>query len=153
MHVTIAIGDAAVTHQYQDLVDRFGILGKVIPEYCRIIRVGEVSCRVTLLGVNEMGEFGGIAEKEDGGVVGNNVPVSFVGPELDRESTGITSAVVRAGFATDRRESNCDGTFLALLEYVCQREVIGGMRGLVDTVSAATLCMHNSFGDSLAVEV
>ena len=47
-----------------------------------------------LLGVDEVGEFCRIAQKEDGGIVVDHIPVAFIRAELDRKSTRISSAVM-----------------------------------------------------------
>jgi len=68
VHLTPAVGNTAVTHEDHDLVDRLGILRKVIPEDSGVIGVCEVGLRVTLLSVNEVRELGWVAQEEDGGV-------------------------------------------------------------------------------------
>ena len=52
-----------------------------------------MSLRVTLLGVDEVREFGGVPDEEDGGVVEDPIPVAFLGLELDSESSRVTSSV------------------------------------------------------------
>lgn len=47
--------------------------------------------RVALLGVDEVREFGGVAEEEDGGVVEHPVQVTLFSPEFDREASRVTS--------------------------------------------------------------
>ena len=91
MHKSVAIRDASVAHQDHDLVDRLGVLRKVVPEHSRVVGVGKVSRWVALLSMNEVGELGRVSQKEDGGVVGNNIPVTFLGPQFDGEATRITS--------------------------------------------------------------
>ena len=70
------------------------------------------------LGTYEVGEFSWISQEEDRCVVSDDVPVALVGPKLDRKSTWITSAIVRARLAADSRESNSNWTSLALLENI-----------------------------------
>lgn len=41
---------------------------------------------VTLLGVDEVGELGGVADEEDGCVVKDPVEVTLLGPNLDGET-------------------------------------------------------------------
>jgi hypothetical protein len=68
MHETISIWDTTVTHEDHDLVDRFGVLRKIVPEYGRVICRGQVGDRVSLLGVDEVRELGRVSKEEDGGV-------------------------------------------------------------------------------------
>ena len=79
------------------------VLREVVPEHISIFQVG---LRVTLLGVDEVGELGGVTKEEDGCVVEDPVPVAFFRPELDCEATGITSGVSRTRLATDSREAD-----------------------------------------------
>jgi len=112
-----------------------------------------VGRRVTLLGVDEVRELGRVAEEEDGSVVSNDVPVALIGPELDRETTGVTGAIVRARLTPDGGEADCDGARLSRLEDVCQAEVIKRVGSLVNTVGSGALCMDDTLGDPLTVEV
>ena len=76
--------------------------------------MGEMVGWITLLRVDEMGEFGRVAKKEDGGVIGHDVPVTFICSEFDGETSGIPSTVVGPRFATDSRESHGNRALLAL---------------------------------------
>ena len=62
--------------------------------------------RVPLLGVNEVGEFGGIANEEDGSVVEHPIPVTLIGPQLNGKATGVASSIGRTRFASDSRETD-----------------------------------------------
>jgi hypothetical protein len=79
-------------------MDRFWVLGKIIPEHISIFQVG---VWVPLLSVNEMRELGGVTDEEDWGIVEHPVPVALVGPQLDRESTRVASSVGRSRLASD----------------------------------------------------
>jgi hypothetical protein len=65
--------------------------------------------RVTLLGVDKVGELDGVAEEEDRGVVADHVPVALLGVELDGKAAGVASRIARALLATDGREAGEDG--------------------------------------------
>lgn len=101
MHKSIAIRDSSVSHQDHDLVNRLGVLEKVVSEHGRVVGVGKVSRWVALLSVNELRELGRISQEEDGCVVGDDIPIALVRPQLDGESTRVTSQIVRSGLATD----------------------------------------------------
>ena len=100
-----------------------------------------------------MRELGGIPNEEDRSVVRNYIPVTLVGAELDTETPRVTSAVVRARLATNRRESNGDGARLPLLEDVCHAQVLKGLCGCVGTMGTGTLGVNDSLWDTLTVEV
>jgi hypothetical protein len=68
VHLAPAVRDTTVTHEDHNLVDRLRVLGKIVPEDSGVIRVCEVSLRMTLLSVDEVRELGWVAQEEDGGV-------------------------------------------------------------------------------------
>lgn len=113
VHVSIAIWDTSITKQNHDLMDRFGVAAKVVPKHGRVISVRQMRCWVSLLGVDKVGKLGWISQEEDRGVVGDQVEVAIISSELDREASGISSAVVGTRLATNGRESDCDWAFLA----------------------------------------
>jgi len=134
-------------------VDGLGVLRKVVPEDGRVIGVGKMSGGVTLLCVDEVGELGGISQEEDGGVVGNDIPVALVSAELDGESTRVSRTVVGARLATDSGESDSDGTLLAGLENVGKTKVLEGVGSLVVSVGTTSLGVYNTLGDALTIKV
>lgn len=96
IHEAIAIWNTSITHQNHDLMDRFGVLGEIVPKGSAVISMGEMSGWVTLLRVNEMWELGRVSQEEDRGIVGNDIPVAFCGPHLDGEASGVAGEIVRA---------------------------------------------------------
>ena len=98
--------------------------------------------RVPLLCVNEVGELGRVTDEEDGGVVEDPIPVTFIGSELDGEAAGVASGVGRARFTTDGRETGCCADFLA---HRCQKRlgcnVAEIMSDLEVTMSTSTFSM------------
>ena len=54
---------------------------------------------MAFLGVNELGELIGIADKEHRGVVSHHVPVAFLGVEFERKASHIAFCIRRATFA------------------------------------------------------
>src|SRR5258706_5775184 len=85
-------------------------------------RVLEVRLRVALLRMNEIGEFGGITQEEDRGVVSYEIPDPFLGIELQRKPAWIPLRIRRAGLAADGGESEREGRLLStLLEEPCLR--------------------------------
>lgn len=85
VHVSVRVRGAAVGEEVHDLVDGFLVVGEVVPEHGGVLEVG---LGVSLLGVDEDGEVGGISEEEDWGVVSDNVQVTyktFVLVHFDRE--------------------------------------------------------------------
>lgn len=81
--------------------------------YPEHVRVFQVSLRVTFLGVDEVGEFGRIPNKEDGSVVEHPVKVALFSSDLDGKATGITSGIRRSEFTTNSGESDSGTVLLA----------------------------------------
>lgn len=100
VHESVAVRDAAITHENHDLMDRFRVLREIVPELSRVIATAQVGSWIPLLGMDEVREFGGIAQEEDGGVVCHHVPVTLFCAELDRETSWVSGAVGGARFAT-----------------------------------------------------
>lgn len=65
-----------------------------------------MSLGVTLLGVDKVGEFGGVSDEEDGSVVEHPVKVALFSSDLDGKATGITSGIRGSSFTTDSGESS-----------------------------------------------
>jgi hypothetical protein len=61
---------------------------------------------IPLLGMNKVGELGGITKEEDGSVVEYPVEIALVSTNLDGKTTRITGSVCRARLATNRGETN-----------------------------------------------
>jgi len=99
-----------------------GVVGKIVLERVKCIRpalvcthpehvsILQVALWVSLLGVNEVGELGWIANEENGGIVKDPIPVSFLSSELDSKATGIARSVGRSILSSDSGEANC-GTY------------------------------------------
>ena len=65
-----------------------------------------MAARIALLGVDEVGEFGRVANEENGGIVKDPVPVALGGAQLDGEATGIACGIGTAGLATNSGEAD-----------------------------------------------
>lgn len=95
-----------------------------------------------------------VSYEEYRGIVRYHIPISFFSSKLDCKSAWITSTVVRAGLATNGRETNGDRTRLALLrEKVGHAEVGNGVRTLEKPVSATALGMDYALGNTLVVKM
>ncbi len=61
--------------------------------------------RVPLLSVDKVREFGRVTDEENWGVIEDPIPVTFLSPEFDGETTRVTSGVGGSGFTTDGGEA------------------------------------------------
>jgi hypothetical protein len=106
VHLAVALGNTTVSEQNHELMHTLGVLRCVVPEGSRIVRVCKMGSWVTLLGMDEHGELRWVSQEEDGCVVGDNIPIALLGPELDRETTRVSGTVVRTRLATNCGESD-----------------------------------------------
>jgi len=109
---------------------------------------------MSLLGVNEVRKFGRISQEEDRGVVSDEVPVAFVGSELDGKASGVSSTVMRARLTTHGGESDGHRASLALGAPNVERgQVIDRVSAFEETMGSRALCVDYTFGDSLSVKM
>ena len=120
LHLSVSVWNSSISHQVHDLVDGLGVLREVVPEVGRVLGTGKVGLRITLLGVDEVGELCGVAEEEDGGcrrdlsmggsraewrcaltVVEDPVHVAIDSLHLDGETSGIAGSVCGSRLSTD----------------------------------------------------
>lgn len=151
IHSSETIGGTSVRHQNSNLVDGFRNLRKEVPEHVGAL---EVSLGVSLLGVDEIGEFDGVSNEEDGGVVTNHIPIAFFSVELNGETTRVTFGISRTLFTTDSGESGEDRSSLTNGFEDLSLAILGNvMSDFEVTPSTSTLGMDDSFGDSFSVKV
>jgi hypothetical protein len=104
-----------------------------------------VCLRIPLLGVDEVGEFGGVTKEENRSVVEHPVPVAFVCPQFDSKATRIASGIGRARFTTDGGETDSSANLLAhRFEESGISDVAEVVSDLKVTMSASTLGMDLS---------
>src|SRR5450830_129364 len=155
LHGAVAARDRAVRHGPHQHVHRFGHQRGEVPE--RIVRAGRLRDRVVRLrldGVDQVGELHRVLDEEDGDVVADQVPVAFVGIELDGETAHVARRVGRTAFACDGGEAHEHGRLLTW----GGEDIGAGQRGQVlvafeIAVGGRAARMHDAFGDALMVEV
>src|SRR5262249_36970915 len=108
-----------------------------------------------LLRVNEVAELQRIADEKDRSVVAGHVPVALFSVELKSESARITLGISRTLFAAHCGEAQKRRSLLADgAEQLCCRVFRDlGTRADEVAVSAGTLCVNNSLGNALAIEM
>ena len=141
----------AVAHRDRDLVQRLGQRGPEVPVVARAAQVG---ARVALHGVVEVRELERVAQEEDRRVVADEVPVSFLGVELDREAADVALGVGCAALAGHGGEAHEEVGLLADrredLGLGVPGDVVGDREG---AVGARALGVHAALGNHLAIEV
>jgi hypothetical protein len=104
--------------------------------------------------VDEVGELHGVAKEEDGRVVVDMVPVSVLGAELDRETTGVTSGIGGSTLTSDGRETSGRADLGAdLCEELGAREVRNVVGDFEGTVSSSSLGVDDTLGYTFTIEV
>lgn len=146
-----AIRSSTVREEDHHLVDRLWVLGEVIPEHSGVL---EMCLRVPLLGVDEVREFGRVTYEEDGSVVKDPIPITFLGPELDGETARVTSSVGGPRFTTDGGETGGDANLLpGTLEEGLRGNVTQVMGDFKISVGTSTFGVDDTLWDTLAIEV
>lgn len=110
IHVTVGVRSATIGEQVHDLMSRLLMGRQIVPEHGGIF---EIRLGVSLLCVDENGEFGGVAKEEDRGVVEDPVPIAFIGVEFERKASWIPGRIRRPLFAADGGEASDTFGFLA----------------------------------------
>ncbi len=140
-----------MAHDYSDLVQS---LGKVRPEVPVAICAAHAGSRIARDGVVEVGELQRITNEEDGCVVSNQIPVTFLGIELQREAADVPLGVGRTTLTGNSREASKHRSHLADLGEDPRLGVLGDIvRHSEASESACALGMHTPLWNHLAVKV
>src|SRR5579871_817032 len=144
-----------IRHNPHRHVNGFGSQRNEIPEVivCRL-RLRKTAIRLLFRGMNKIRKLDRILNEENRDVIPYQVPVAFLGIELDRETSHIAREVRGTLVACDGRESHEQRSLLSsALKEVGPRKV--GQRFVILEVamSTETTRMHDALGNSLVVEV
>ena len=107
LHHAVAARDRAIRHHPHQHVRRFRHQRDEIPE--RVVRGRRLRHAVVRLGlhrVDEVRKLHRVLDEEHRDVVADEIPVAFVGVELDREAAHVARGVGRAALARDGREAH-----------------------------------------------
>jgi hypothetical protein len=116
------------------------------------LRIAAVSLH--LHGVDQVGELDGVLDEEDRDIVADQVPVAFLGIELDRETANIARQIDRTLGACHRREPYESGRALAdPLEHIGAADVGQALGQFEEPVRAIAACMDDALGNAFMVEV
>ncbi|CFP67595.1 Uncharacterised protein [Bordetella pertussis] len=149
--LAIVLRQSAIAHQDGDLVQRFRVERPEVPGGGGVAQVG---LGVALLGMDEVGELERIANEEHGRVVADQVPVAFVGIELDGEATHVTFGVGRAALAGHGRKAQEQRRLLADFGEDPGARVAGNvMRDREGAIGARAFGVHHALGNAFTVEV
>ena len=99
--------DGAVRHDPHDHVHAFGRQRDEVPEIVvRRLRLREGAVGLRLHRMDQVGKLDRVLDEEDRDVVADEVPVAFLGVELDGEAAHVARQVERALAAGDGREAH-----------------------------------------------
>ena len=121
---------------------------------CADAACGIAVVRLGLHRMDEIRELHRVLDEEHRDVVADEIPVAFVGVELDGEAAHIARRVGRAAFAGDRREAHEYRRALAGFgEDRGARQLGERLVALEIAVRARAARMHDALGNALMVEV
>ena len=110
--------------------------------------------RLRLHGMHEIGKLHRVLDEEDGNVVADEIPVAFVGVELDGEAAHVARGVGRAAFAEHGREAHEHRGLLAgLREERRPRQRLHRLVAFEKTVRRRAARVDDALGNALVVEV
>src|SRR5437764_3093247 len=115
VHMAEAPRDAAVRHRDRHLVQRFQ---HQCPEIPVSVGAAHPGARVALDRVVEIGKAQRIAVEEDRRIVADQVPVAFLGVELQCSAADVTLGIGGTPFAGDHRERANMGVCLPISEKI-----------------------------------
>ena len=147
--------DGAVRHHPHDHVHAFGRQADEVPEIVvRRLRLRKGAVRLLLDRVDDVGKLDGVLDEEHRDVVADDVPVAFLGVELDGKAAHVAREIERTLAAGDGREPH-EGRrlFAGALEQVGAGVLRQRLVGLEEAVRAVAAGMHHALGNALVVEV
>ena len=150
MHMTERRGNAAIAHHDRDLMKGFGEQRPKIPI---VLSGASPRARIAFDGSIEIGEFMSVANKKNGRIVADQIPIALGCIKFRRDSSNIAFAIGGAAFARHRRKSSEGFGHGAGLKNFC----LGVSRDVVRdgqlAVRAPTFSVHSTLGDDFAVEM
>jgi hypothetical protein len=123
------------------------------PEIENHVVAFKIGLRVSLLGVDEVGELDRVSDEENWSVVADHVIVAFFGVEFHCKSSRISLCISAALFTSDSGESREERCSLSNAFVMLGLAVLGNvMCDFEIAPGAGTFSVYNSFRDSFSVE-
>ncbi len=155
LHHPVAARNRPVGHHPQQHVRAFRHQRNEVPE--RVVRGSRLRhpvVRLGLNGVNDVRELHRILDEEHRDVVADQIPVAFVGVELDREAAHVARRIGGAAFARDGGEAHEDRRALACFgKDRCLGQLGQRLVTLEKAVRARTASVHYALRNALMIEV
>ena len=155
LHHAVAARNGAVRHDPHLHVHRFGHQRDEIPE--GVVRARGLRHREVRLGLQRMHQIRKlhrVLDEEHRDVVADQIPVAFIGVELDREAAHVAHRVGRAALARDGGEAHEHGRALAGFgKERGAREFAERLVALEVAVRRGAARMHDALGNALVIEV
>ena len=118
------------------------------------LRLREVAVRLLFRCMDDIGELDRILNEENRDIVADEIPVAFLGVELDRKTAHIARKVRRSLVSGYGREPHKHGRFFAgPLKNVGAGDLGQRFMSLKETVSPVAASMDDSFRDPLVIEM
>ena len=147
--------DGAVRHHPHDHVHAFGRQADEVPEIVmRGLRLRKGAVRLFLDGMDHVRELDGVLDEEHRDVVADDVPVAFLGIELDGKAAHVARQVERTLAAGDGGEPHKGRrSFAGALEQIGAGVFRQRLVVLEEAMRAVAARMHDPLGNALVVEM
>ncbi len=155
LHGTEGAGDGPIRHGPHQHVGGLGSEGGEVPEgVVGSLSLGNLTVRLRLGRVDQVGELDAILDEEDRHVIADQVPVALTGVETDGEAPDVSGCISRAPRPGDGREADEGGRVHARLAKDGRtRQVLDRLIETECPVSRRTARMHHTLRDALVIEV
>ena len=142
-----------ITHMIMCMLS--GVRADEIPEIVmRRLRLRKGAVGLLLDGVDDVGKLDGVLDEEHRDIVADDVPVAFLGVELDRKAAHVARQIGRSLAAGDGGKAHEGRRSLAgALEQVGAGVFRQRLVVLEEAVRAVAARMHHPLGNPLVVEV
>ncbi len=103
--------------------------------------------------MNNIGKFESILDEEDGNVVSDDIPISFLRVKFNGETSHISDGICTSAGSQDGGETHEDGRGSRCVgENACTGDIRGTLVKLECSKGSSSTCMDDSLGNPFMIE-
>jgi hypothetical protein len=105
-------------------------------------------------GVNNVGEFNGVLDKENGNIVSNKIPISFTSVKLEGETTDVTNSIRGSTRSQDGRKAKEEWGFIRrVVEDLRAGKFRDSLMKTKDAMCSCAACVDHTFWNAFMIEM